>query len=244
MERVSASLAPADDAASARAFCWNCRAPVEAGAACGECGKIQPLGRDTDYFAVLRLPRKLQIDLHALESVFHERSRQLHPDMFRGASGRERMIALESSALLNQAYRTLRDPFERAAYLVRLEEGDAGGTHGDTSPRGPGELFEEILEIQELLGEFKLADPEDQVTYHPQLATRRDRLQAELDQRAALLTSTLFAEWDALPGSEPDLPLKAPLLKQIRCVLDERAYLRRVLDSLNDALAPGHSARA
>ncbi|HTE20747.1 MAG TPA: hypothetical protein VK689_20470, partial [Armatimonadota bacterium] len=149
---------------------------------------------------------------------------------------RERMIALESSSLLNGAYRTLRDPFERAAYLLRLEEGDADG--GGAKP--PADLFEEILEIQELLAEFKSGEPEDGVLYRPQLASRRDTLQAEQDGRSHLLTDDLFQQWDALQDKpHPDTRDRSRILQEIRRIIDERAYLRRVLNSLNEALAPG-----
>ena len=59
--------------------------------------EIQPLGRDTDYFAVFGIPRRLQIDPEALEQGYHALSRRFHPDMYRLASPRERMIALENS---------------------------------------------------------------------------------------------------------------------------------------------------
>jgi len=193
---------------------------------------IQPLGRDADYFSVLGLSRKLDLDLQALEPVFHALSRRYHPDKYRLASSRERMIALENSALLNQAYRTLRDPIERAAYLVRLEGATSEGPAQNAPPQ---DLFEEILEVQELLGEFKFAGGDEQAALRPQLEAKRAELQAEQDRRSAQLAGALFQQWDALPETAgPEQ--KAPILTAIRRVIDERAYLRRVLDSLTQAL--------
>jgi molecular chaperone HscB len=196
--------------------------------------KLQPLGAQSDYFSVLGLPRKLQIDSQVLEPVFHALSRRFHPDMYRLASPRERIIALENSALLNQAYRTLRDPFERAAYLLELERGRE--TNRRDSP--PQDLFEEILEVQELLGDFRLADPDERETLRPQLEAKRASLQAELDARSARLTGTLFGEWDRLqnPHQPPTPEQKTPLLDAMRSAIGERSYLRRVLDGLNDVL--------
>ena len=216
--------------------CWSCRAEVGGAPECPQCVKIQPLGPNSDYFSVLGLPRKLQIDPRVLEPIFHALSRRFHPDMYRLASARERIIALENSAVLNQAYRTLRDPFERAAYLLELEEGRLG----DRKEAPPQDLFEEILEVQELLAEQQFAEGDEKAALTAQLREKRDALQAEQDQRASLLTSQLFGEWDALSQglSPPPQEQKAPLLAQMRNILATRSYLKRVLKSLEDAVSP------
>jgi molecular chaperone HscB len=213
--------------------CWSCRAEVGAAPECPQCVKIQPLGPSSDYFSALGLPRKLQIDPRVLEPIFHALSRRFHPDMYRLASARERIIALENSALLNQAYRTLRDPFERAAYLLQLEEGRLG----EKKEAPPQDLFDEILEVQELLAEHQFAVGDEKRALTDQLRTKRDSLQAQQDQRAAALTDRLFGEWDALfDVGQPSPERKAPLLAQMREILATRSYLKRVLRSLEDAV--------
>ena len=216
-------------------LCWSCKTEVRDEPLCPHCVKIQPLGQNSDYFSVMGLSRRLEIDPRVLEPVFHALSRRFHPDMYRQAGGRERIIALENSALLNKAYRTLRDPFERVAYLLQLEEGRAT----ETKDAPPQDLFEEILEVQELLGEYRFAEAEAREGLRAQLQERRAALQAEQDQRAELLTGGLFQQWDALheAGAEPAPEQKATLLTRMRRTLGERAYLRRVLDSLSEALA-------
>ncbi len=218
-------------------LCWFCRDEVGNEALCPSCVKIQPLGRDSDYFTVMGLPRKLRIDPRVLEPIFHALSRRFHPDVYRMATSRERMIALENSAVLNQAYRALRDPFDRAAYLLQLER----GRNGESKAAPPQDLFEEILEVQELLGEYRFADPDEQAELRPKLVEKRDALKAEQDRRAAELTEQIFARWDALRARKqpPAAEQKAPLLAGIERILGERAYLRRVLNSLNEALAQG-----
>jgi molecular chaperone HscB len=232
-ETTNAVLAHA--AREGHSLCWYCKTDVGDDPLCPHCVKLQPLGRQSDYFSVMGLPRKLSIDARVLEPVFHALSRRFHPDMYRLAAARERMIALENSAVLNQAYRTLRDPFERAAYLLELER----GREADRRDSPPQELFEEILEVQELLGDFKLGDPDERERLRPQLAARRDVLQAEQEARGRELTERIFREWDALQElPQPPTPeQKAPLLDAIRRIIGERAYLRRVLTSLTEALA-------
>jgi len=77
----------------------------------------------SDYFEVFGLPRKLQVDLEALQRRFYELSRRHHPDFHQGADAAAQAQALEASALVNRAYRALRDPVARVQYLIALEEG-------------------------------------------------------------------------------------------------------------------------
>src|SRR5207249_8087980 len=62
-----------------------------------------------DYFAIFGLPRKLWIEMTALEQKFLQLSWKLHPDNFVNASEQERELSLKPSSELNDAYRTLRD---------------------------------------------------------------------------------------------------------------------------------------
>ena len=53
----------------------------------------------------------------ALENDFYDLSRKLHPDLYARAGAKEQEWSLEQSSLLNDAYRTLRDPIKRTEYL-------------------------------------------------------------------------------------------------------------------------------
>src|SRR5580698_5037675 len=97
-----------------------------------------------DYFEFLDLPRKLALDARDLEKRFYALSRQLHPDLHSRKSQAERDQAEESTAVLNNAYRVLRDPIARAGYLLKLEGFDIGE---QTTKDVPPELLEEIFEL-------------------------------------------------------------------------------------------------
>src|SRR4051812_3359126 len=97
-----------------------------------------------DYFEFLELPRNLAIDPKELEKRFYALSRQLHPDLHSRKSPAERDQAEEATAILNDAYRTLRDPVKRAEYLLKLEGFDIGE---QTSKDVPPELLEEVFEL-------------------------------------------------------------------------------------------------
>ncbi|MBI3812490.1 MAG: Fe-S protein assembly co-chaperone HscB, partial [Nitrospirae bacterium] len=106
---------------------------------CDHCVKIQPAPPQRDYFQRFGLSRHLTIDLQDLEQWFHKLSRKFHPDLFQRGSDQEKAISLENSALLNTAYRTIRDPILRVEYLIRLEEGAVK----DIPAKAPPDLLEE-----------------------------------------------------------------------------------------------------
>lgn len=132
----------------ARSMCWHCQSEVAGEYFCERCVKVQPVSKELDYFTCLGFPRRLTIDQRQLEAKFYELSRAFHPDFYQNKSVVEQTISLGNSAMLNTAYRTLRDPIERAEYLLDLEAGSVKEIRN--SP--PADLFEEILELQDKIG--------------------------------------------------------------------------------------------
>ena len=74
-----------------------------------------------NYFEFFDLPRKLTLDVVALEKQFYAMRRRLHPDRFASKPVAEQEVALAESSLLNDAYRTLKGPILRTQYLLKLE---------------------------------------------------------------------------------------------------------------------------
>jgi molecular chaperone HscB len=169
-----------------RTTCWSCgaaRAPADA--LCPSCGKVQPppaAGGAKDRFATLGLPRAYDLDEAALEERYRSLSRKLHPDRFARASPKERRYSLEQTTLLNDAYRTLKDPARRAVHLLELR-----GVRTFAEGRGaqgvqlPPEFLEETLDDREKLLDAKTEGGPDAVA---QLATgvrgKRDEAMAEI----------------------------------------------------------------
>ena len=73
-----------------------------------------------DYFTLLGLNPVFAIDAQALDSAYHTIQRQVHPDKFAHSGGGEQRQAAQWAALANEAYRTLKQPVQRARYLVEL----------------------------------------------------------------------------------------------------------------------------
>ena len=219
----------------ARSMCWHCQSEVTGEYFCEQCVKVQPLSKEMDYFACLGLSRMLNIDTEQLEAKFYELSRSFHPDFYQRKTQTEQAISLKNSALLNTAYRTLKDPIRRAEYLLQLEAGSAKDIR--TSP--PADLFEEILSLQEDLEEFRSTpaeeDREENERLRAKLSAERETLEQRQREMEARLAQ-LFIKWDDVQTRAPsgkDLHReKDALLKEMREILSNRTYLRNIVTDL------------
>src|SRR5436190_23396159 len=97
-----------------------------------------------DHFDRLGLPRRFSLDPAALEREYLIRSRAVHPDYHQLASSAEQAASVELSAAVNEAYSTLKDPFRRAEYLLKL----AGGPSASELKDVPAEFLEEMLDLR------------------------------------------------------------------------------------------------
>jgi len=184
----------------------------------------------SDYFTVFGLPRKLTVDGEALQRRFYELSRQHHPDFHQGAEAEQQAETLARSALINRAYRALRDPLPRVEYLIALEEGREAREGASDKPRAPQELLQEMLEVQEALEEAKAEG------MSAAAAERLREERARLEERHAAEADAIVGragEWDRLVDEGGD---RKPLLEWFKERLATRAYLHTVIDDLTDAL--------
>ena len=219
----------------ARSMCWHCQSEITGEYLCGQCVKVQPLSKDLDYFTCMRLPRLLNIDSEKLQETFYELSRTFHPDFYSNKDDQEQTISLGNSALLNIAYRTLKDPIQRAEYLIRLE----AGAVKEIRSNPPADLFDEILELQEDLEEFRSLAPQKDKERMEEL---RQKLHADrkiLEQRQTQMESSLkkkFAEWDAIQSqsseSTDSREQKDAVLKDMQEILSNKTYVRNIVNDL------------
>lgn len=189
------------------AECWSCGAERGVDSSCPVCGKIQPPPRSASHFDVLGLQKTMRLDRAALEGAYRDRSRKVHPDRFARASSIERRLALEHTTVLNDAYRTLRDPQRRAEYLMNLEGVEIGREEARTSdPR----FLTEMLELQEVLETERNVE---------MLQKLRDRIAGRLAGRI----EALERYFDARIGTKDE---SVDALQELR-------YLRRLLERID-----------
>ena len=219
--------------------CWSCAAEIEEQRLfCDFCGKIQPPAPDPNYFAIFGLPRKLNLDITALERDFYKLSRKLHPDIFARATEREQESSLANSSLLNDAYRTLKNPVSRTEYLLRLEGVAIGeeSARDKKQERAPADLLEEVFELNMQLEEMRANQKvgEDD----PQLRSDLTAAKVTFDGRMVEANQKLTQLWHAWDQAidAGDEPRKDALKQQMVALLDRRRYLRNLVRDVNEAL--------
>ena len=219
---------------------------------CEACGKVQPPA-PVDYFAFFGLPRKLTIDVAAMEKDFYELSRKLHPDLNAQAGSQEQEWSLQQSSLLNDAYRTLKDPIKRTQYLLKLEgvELEEQSKSATEQARATGQLkkqivppdlleevFELNMQLEELRG-LKKAGEDD-----PSLIEEVGRQKLELEEKHEALLRELQENWKVWDGmiqrEQNGQPVSEEERRQERDkmvnLLNRRNYIRNLVRDVSEVL--------
>lgn len=193
-----------------------------------------------DYFAVFSLPRKLALDVTALERDFYRLSRKYHPDVYATKTPEEQQWSLDQTSLLNDAYRTLKNPVTRTEHLLILEGIVLGaGKSEDGAPkdsRVPPDLLEEVFELNMQLEEMRMNRKmgEDD----PALRTDLEKARTNFESQLAAVDSSLreqWMKWDAAEDANVSGG-KTKIKDEMVALLDRRRYIRNLVRDVNDAL--------
>ncbi len=216
--------------------CWSCSvAHNESTLFCPHCSKIQP-PLSGDYFSVFGLVPRLDLDLGMLEHEFHKLSRKLHPDRFARATAEEKEWSLADTALLNDAYRTLRDPIRRTEYLLKLHGAEIGEEHsgkGRIDPsRVPADLLEEVFDLNMQLEEMRAAKKmgDEDPDLKKSLVDAKKKFDDLLDE----VDRDLRAQgriWD-----DGDEAARLAAQKTMVALLDRRRYLNNLVRDVTETL--------
>jgi molecular chaperone HscB len=183
-----------------------------------------------NFYEFFGFDRKLDLDESALQKRFYELSREWHPDRFSRKGPDESARAMENTAIINDGYRTLRDPVKRAEYLL-TEEGFPIGEQ--RSKDVPPELLEEVFELNMALEEMRSGDE----SARPQLEEAREKfvsMRGEIDGQL----KALFARYDA---SESESETAKQALHEVRGALNKRRYVENLIRDVERALNPAIS---
>lgn len=105
-----------------------------------------------DHFALFALPWRFTLDPDALTQAWRQLQAAVHPDRFVNASPVEKRLAMQWSTQVNTAYRTLRDPQLRAAYLCELH---GAPIDAESNTAMPSEFLLQQLQWREQLDELR-----------------------------------------------------------------------------------------
>ena len=74
-----------------------------------------------NYFELFGLPVAYIVDTEQLAERYRDLQRVLHPDRYANATEQERRLSMQGATLVNAAFQTLKDPLQRAHYLLTLK---------------------------------------------------------------------------------------------------------------------------
>lgn len=112
------------------------------------------------YFDLFGLPPAFAVEADALERSYLEIQSRVHPDRFAHAGDAERRASLQWTTRVNEAYRTLKDPVQRARHLLDLHGVDVAF---ETNTAMPADFLAQQMELREALEEAKSAASLDEM---------------------------------------------------------------------------------
>ena len=151
-----------------------------------------------DFFSLFGLPRQQGLDADRLESLYRDIQSKVHPDKHAHLADSEKRLAMQWATHVNEAYQTLRDPLQRARYLLQLAGHDVG-LESNTSMAT--EFLMAQMELRETVADAKDAGDTDRLDglhrrLRKEIASEYTQLQQALDanelQRASVLVRQLM----------------------------------------------------
>lgn len=105
-----------------------------------------------NHFQVFDLPISFEIDVEELALRYRALQTAIHPDKFANAPERERRLAMQKTAQINEAFQTLKNPLMRAKYVLKLQGIDL---ESEISVNMDADFLMTQMELREELEEIK-----------------------------------------------------------------------------------------
>ena len=176
--------------------------------------KTAPFFNLMNYFELLSLEQAFKIDLINLEASYLVASKKYNPDFSNSAIFDAN--ALKLSAMVNQAYSTLKDPFQRAEYLLKLKD----GKNSEEIRTVPPDILEEVMDIRfELESQAKTIET-------------LELLKKKLTSRLNYFEDRLLILFEHLKCSMHED--KEKILLDIRLCLNSSRYFVNILSEIDD----------
>ena len=170
-----------------------------------------------DHFELFNLPPRFAVDEAALDRAYRSVQAKVHPDRFAAGSAVENRIAMQWATQANEAYRTLRSPLRRAAYLC---ERAGVPIDAESNTAMPARFLMQQLQWRESLDDARASrNPASLQALDDKAMSERERL---LDEIAQALDVAL------------DPAHAASLVRQLMFVEKFSTEIRSALEALRD----------
>lgn len=168
-----------------------------------------------NYFELFGLPSRYVLDAGALELNWRALAARVHPDRYATATPAERRVAMQWAAAINEAYRVLKTPLNRAQYLCEQAGCDVqseNGSHTDTAFLLRQMQWREQLEDALQQDRPGMLDPIEEEIGHCRRRMERDMARLIDEQRDYIQAGARVREWmfiekfaQELAGARSDL---------------------------------------
>jgi molecular chaperone HscB len=166
-----------------------------------------------NYFELYEIPVQFKPDPVKVKKKFYELSRKFHPDFYSQSGTKEQDEALQTSSMVNRAYKTFQDEDATIRYVLKL--------HDLVEEEEKYELDKgfllEVLELNELLME---ADPND------------ESARQQIKQKTEQLNNELYRDIQPILDNYQEGVTSKERLLQVKDYYFKRKYLLRILDKL------------
>lgn len=137
----------------------------------------------TNYFELFGLPISFEIENEALAERYRTLQRVTHPDNYANTSDRERRLAVQKTAQINEAFQTLKHPLKRSYYLLQLQGIDVNALQNGT------------VDDTFLLEQMALREELSAIRQQPYPAEALNRFLNQLTQQMQTLTTLLSQQF-------------------------------------------------
>ena len=106
-------------------------------------------------FELFGLEARFEQDRAAVDARWKDLQREAHPDKFAAQGAAAQRVAMQWSVRINEAYKRLKDPLKRAAYLCEL---NAAPVNAENNTAMPASFLMQQIDWREALDDAESAD--------------------------------------------------------------------------------------
>jgi len=133
------------------------------------------------YFEIFDIPVAFDYDVETVAQRYRDLQKTVHPDNFVSSSDQEKRISMQHTSKINEAFNTLKNPVDRALYMLKLKGLEINFDNETTMDAG---FLMEQLELREALAG---------IGNDAQSLAALDSMDADVRDKLALLMTT-FSE--------------------------------------------------
>ena len=130
--------------------CWQCKEANPPAFFCPHCDAVQQLPSNSNFSSLLGFGGGPLITQKELEERYYALSRRLHPDRFQTGTPQEQRASVQATALLNEAFRTLKNIEDRGRWWLAM----TGESLGKNNNRVPASLAVQVFAVQEKVADL------------------------------------------------------------------------------------------